>query len=187
MKMKINVNTLIGSTAVIVSLGTLIVLIYQSKIMREHEEKSAVPKLELWNDLSGGYYALSVINRGLGPAIIEKVTISYNEKEYNLDPMQFIYWYADSTKIEQPLIEGSSLYPGIIIPNEHKVVLTRSTDSLSTSITKDLFYVGIKKKAKVIIYYSSIYGKVWKLDGTGDLPNVQFDYEPSVFNELFND
>lgn len=187
MKVKINTNTIIGVLATLVSLGTLFVLIYQSRLMREHEEKSSVPKLELWNDLSEGNYALSIFNKGLGPAIIEKVVVQYEAQDFDMDPMQFSFQYADSLSSGQSSVGGSSLYQGVIVQEGQKIRLMHSTDSASTALLKMLFYFGEQKKAKLVVHYSSIYGKVWKLDGTGDLPNIEPTFEPKVFHELFNE
>ncbi|WP_462253913.1 hypothetical protein [Ekhidna sp.] len=184
MKIKINTNTFLGISAMLISLGTLIVLIYQSKLMREHEEKSAIPKLELWNDLSESRYALRLENKGLGPALIEEVAVKYGDKIFYLDPMFFAINYADSANNEIRQITGTNLFEGIIITLGSKIKLVESTNELDDQMLRDLFY---NYDTKVIIYYSSIYGKVWKLNGTGDLPNIQSDYEPKIFNELFSE
>ena len=169
----------------LISFGTLVVLIYQSRLMREHEERSAIPKLELWNDLSNGEYGLYIVNRGLGPAIIEGVTLEYKRELYNTDPLLFTQGYSDSLDLAPFSFSGTSLYEGVIIRNDQRSFLVKSEDSLSTALLKELFYHR-DDKVKVIVHYSSIYGKVWSLEGIGDVPSLNKRFEPKVFKELFN-
>jgi len=181
---KINVNTFIGIAAILISLGTLIVLIYQSQLMREHEERSAIPKLELCHDITEGNYALRLVNKGLGPALIEDVKVESEGKTYEIDPMFFAINYADTAQTAVKQISGTHLIKGIIVSPEMSIRLVESANPQQDSLLRGLFY---EDPVKVVIHYSSIYGKLWKLDGVGALPGIETSKEAKFFKKLFDE
>src|SRR5690349_4779433 len=66
---------LVAATALVVSLSTLGVYIYQAKVMREQQHISVWPCME-WNVTNAGEFHISAQNKGVGPAIVRKVELS---------------------------------------------------------------------------------------------------------------
>ena len=138
------------------------------------------------NDPSSGQYTLNLMNKGIGPAIVEKVSIQYRNQEYDLDPREFTINYLDSISNNELWYDGSNLYEGIIIPAVSKIPLI-STKVLPDNQENPIITLFYHNHAKVVIHYSSIYGTVWKLEGTGDIPDVDPDFNPIIFRHLFEE
>ena len=89
-------------SAMIVSVGTLAALAYQSMLMRDSERASKLPYLYFLiasNDQQGVGILLS--NTGIGPAIVDDVQIHYEGKDIAADPYDFFLGLSeDNRKID---------------------------------------------------------------------------------------
>ena len=181
--MKFNSDKIISYSAFIVSVGTLMVLIYQSKLMREHEEKSIFPKVELWHNPGTQVYDISVINKGVGPAIIENVVIRQGSKVFEVEPLLFVRQYLDSLTKEQLVLGGESLYPGVILtPNEQSYLFRLKRTEESNALINSF----ATRETSIEIYYSSIYGDQWSVGGIGQLPKVE-ESKPFIYRQLMDE
>lgn len=170
-------------SAFIISLATLVTLVYQSQIMREHQEKTSFPKLELWNNTSHNKYQLELKNTGLGPAILEDIKIVFNDSTYNLDPANFAHQYLDTLEQIYPL-GNSSLQPGRVIEPGVKVwPLNIKYDSIRKHPIAKLFR---SNSAQAVIRYSSVYEQHWEIKGTGTAPRLLHE-EPVIIKQLLGD
>lgn len=178
-----NSEKIVSTLALIISLVTLVTLMYQSKLMREHQEKSSFPKLETWSNTSNTRYQFEIKNTGLGPAIIEDIKIVYEDSTYDIGPRNFALAYLDS--IPGYKFSTTSITPGRIIEPGSKVwPINIQLDTLiwEHPIAK-LFR---SQKARVIIRYSSVYEKHWEIQGIGRVP-VLLDNDPKVIEGLLGD
>ena len=185
-KLKWNSDKIMSLSAVVISLATLISLVYQARIMREHEMKSAFPKLELWNNWNRDSYELELINTGVGPAIIENVRVEYEDSIYNMDQANFTYFYLENIKgIKDQQFGHSNIMSGRIIQNGQRVKLihTNRKDTISDDAVEELWRRG---KAKIILKYSSVYEQHWVLEGTGEFPK-RIDEKPKVIESFLGD
>ncbi|WP_420580828.1 hypothetical protein [Reichenbachiella sp.] len=170
-------------SAFIISVATLATLVYQSQIMREHQEKTSFPKLELWNNNSDSRYQLELKNTGLGPAILEDIQVIFKDSVYQLDPASFAHYYKDTLKIRYPL-GTSSLRKGRVIEPGVKVwPINISYDSIRSHPIANLFR---SQDAQVVIRYSSVYQQYWEIVGTGTAPSL-LDEDPLVIDQLLGD
>lgn len=170
-------------SAFIISVATLATLVYQSQIMREHQEKTSFPKLELWNNNYDRKYQLELKNTGLGPAILESIQVIYKDSTYNMDPARFAYHYGDTLEGSYPL-GTSTLKAGRVIEPGVKVWPINITyDSIRSHPIAHIFR---SVEAEVVIRYSSVYEHQWELKGTGSTP-VLIEKEPEVIKSLLGD
>lgn len=182
-KIKWSGDKLLGVSALIISLATLISLIYQARIMREHEMKSVFPKLELWNNRSDGKYSLTLVNTGVGPAMIEEVKVLYKDSLYDFDQAQFTRRYLDTL---ENLSWGSSNIPKGRIIQAGQTVTTLQAFKDSTMKVNPIEVLWGNDAATLIIKYSSVYEQKWKLEGTGKAP-VLLDEEATVIRSFLRD
>lgn len=169
-------------SAFIISVATLATLVYQSQIMREHQEKTSFPKLEIWNNNGDRHYQLELKNTGLGPAIFEEIKIIYNDSTYKMDPGQFASNYADTLSSRLPL-STTSLRPGRVIePGIRVWPINITYDSIRKHPIANIFR---REEAKLVIKYSSVYEHQWSLEGIGTVP-VLTEEEPSVIRQLLD-
>ncbi|MEO9966692.1 MAG: hypothetical protein ABJF11_12925 [Reichenbachiella sp.] len=170
-------------SAFLISVATLATLVYQSQIMREHQEKTSFPKLELWNNNSDTRYQLELKNTGMGPAILEEIKVVFNDSTYELDPAQFAHRYKDTLNALYPLGTSSLRKGRVIEPGVRAWPINISYDSIRNHPIANIFR---SEEATVIIRYSSVYQHQWEIIGTGTAPTL-LDEEPQVIKKLLGD
>ncbi len=119
---KIATDRILGISAMLISLLTLIIFIYQTNIMRRQSKLSVKPRLDFSTNFSGNDSLIVmeevIENRGLGPAIIDSIRFIYKSKSYPLDvekllqsqlPKLLEYGYLSQ---HATLSQGSTLMPG---------------------------------------------------------------------------
>lgn len=173
-KKKFNLDRSLTFLAILLSVGTLIVFIYQTRLIRKQQYASVMPYLEMGLENYGSsnvIYALE--NNGIGPAFIRDVRVRYEGKEYDTSPVQFIQ---DHLPQMHDSIAGtfvySAVYPGQLIPSNGRVELIAVNDSLEPSYQiAHLFQV---RKMQIIIDYASLYDEHWRIQ-SGSLSPQSLD------------
>jgi hypothetical protein len=183
-KIKWSGDKLLGISALVISLATLISLVYQARITREHEVKSSFPKLELWTSRNGKNFKLILVNTGLGPAILEDISVLYDDRLYQLDHVNFYRKFMDT--VENSAVHDrfsySNISPGRVIPAGEEMNLLDATRGIKT-IT-DPFDSLFSSKARLIIKYSSVYEQMWEVEMNG-LSKI-IDEEPKVIQSMLD-
>ncbi|MDH7446052.1 hypothetical protein [Aquimarina sp. 2201CG14-23] len=174
-KKQIDPNLLIAIGVLIASFAALFVYMRQAAIMSEQTEiLLQQTKANSWPylDLSYSYnssgkndsnkkYSLSVVNKGTGPAIIQNVSISYNNKLVR----NWKEFHATLNIPDSILKIGyikSSISNKVISPNENITFINWSGNSELVDI--------IRKNAgkiKVSICYKSVFNEFWNLERIG--------------------
>lgn len=68
---RINIELLLGTSATFLSLTALVVSIFQTRIAREQQQASVWPHLQDQYVVMDKKFTWSVINNGIGPAIVK--------------------------------------------------------------------------------------------------------------------
>lgn len=162
-----NVEKLLGITAILVSIGTLIIIVYQTNLMRKQQYAAVLPYLEVWNsNPNSSTYRLLLLNNGVGPAFIDGIKVLYKDTVHIGDPATFyknIVYPSDTINFGY-----SNLNKGRLVPAGREVELVSCTNSeINADKLRKLFG---SEKAKVQITYSSIYGEQWQINGLMDPP-----------------
>lgn len=169
----ISSDKLIGLTAMVVSLVTLIIFVKQTNIMDRQSRLSALPYLMVEQSTNGERKLIqfTLVNHGVGPAIIEGRKIIYQGKEYNQDFYQFMTQSLPELKGIEPL-NWSNIYKGQAIPSNGRVVMIaiggdEETFNRFGTILKSLqqdntFYFEIE--------FKSIYGEKWRISNEETVP-----------------
>lgn len=166
-----NTDRILSVSAVLISLGTLYILIHQTNLNRKQFElsqkqlsASVLPYLELASSSSNEEdYDLILVNNGLGPAFIKGIKIHYKNEVYNQDPARFLQnkiFRKDSLDVY-----FTDLYVDRLLPaGETLKLLTVENDEHSASYLKKLYS---EKQAKVEIEYASTFDERWLIKGFG--------------------
>ncbi|MEP2025924.1 MAG: hypothetical protein ABJH98_05345 [Reichenbachiella sp.] len=170
-------------SAFIISVATLATLVYQSKIMREHQEKTSFPKLELWHNIGDSRYQLELKNTGMGPAILESIQVEFKDSIYDMDPASFAKIYKDTIQDILPLSTSSLKAGRVVEPGINIWPINISTDSVRNHPITKLFW---SEDATVVIRYSSVYEHHWEIKGTGTAP-ILLEEEPVIIKQLIGD
>ena len=81
---KLNIELLVGTVAILTSVISIFIYLEQLKISREQQKASVYPYLWLNNGLlDKNYFYFKAENKGVGPAFIKKIKISFQHKEYD--------------------------------------------------------------------------------------------------------
>lgn len=162
---RINIELLLGISATFLSLAALVVSIFQTKIAREEQQASVWPYLQTSGSHEDDSFTLKVINNGVGPALIKKVTYSYKDATYagHVDLLKSVEKNALSNSLRNKggrfyssfstgnvLKAGDDLDLYIVTHNEPKASL------LSEATNDSSFHMRI--------VFGDVYGNCWQLD-----------------------
>jgi hypothetical protein len=176
-KLKWNSEKILGISAMSISFITLIIFIYQTNLMSKQNYLSILPYLQVStsDNKAENTYAVNLLNHGVGPAIIEKVSMRYKGniyhlKDYNDDFFSFL-------KALQPaldsveVISSATLNRGIAIPSNatYRLIEVKNSGKDYELLTGSLFELE-QAGLEYEIVYKSIQNEHWKITAASDGP-----------------
>lgn len=177
-KPKLSTDRILGISAMMISLMTLIIFIYQTNIMREQSKLSVKPRLDFTTNQGGNDSIISfqqvLENKGLGPAIIDTIYFKYNGKFLELDPEKLL-------KNELPKLLDYGYLPQhanfgsgtTLTPNEEKSIYTYNLSASKLDSVLNYLDIGPADDApfEIEVVYSSIYeDEKWMVNSNSSLP-----------------
>ena len=149
-KMSSYSQTLVGLSAIILSVCALGVSIYQAKIMRETQRATVWPFIEILPSNYGGETSLGVYNKGIGPAMIQTVYLTVDDKPFQ-NWRQLFDHYATDDKIP---FTWSSISGRVLAPNDLiKAIQLESEDARA--------FQSVMGTMELNICYCSVYKECW--------------------------
>jgi hypothetical protein len=91
MALKWDADRIVGISAMVIGIGSLLTIAYQASLMRQAQHASVLPYLYISlgaNEQQGVRLLLS--NSGIGPAIIDDVHVRYQGRDFTSDPYDFV-------------------------------------------------------------------------------------------------
>ena len=169
-KFKLNTDKIIGLSAMLISLLTLIIFIYQTNLMREQSRLSVTPRIAFNTSLdtpdSTSIFSYYITNKGLGPAIIESIEIIHEDKRYQLNFQDFVKNAFPKFNDYGIIIQNMSLVSGVTLSQSESIKFFTFKFDVRN---RDSFFKYLKVKDDgglpfdIEVIYSSIYGEKWKL------------------------
>jgi hypothetical protein len=175
--MKINTDRIVSLSAMVVGLGSLFIIIYQTQLIRQAQHASVLPYLMIavHSNEQGVYVVLS--NTGIGPAVIDDARIHYRGREIAGDPYQF---YIGLHPDVSGAVSVDNVMPGRLIPAGATIRMlgTEGAEPGQRLLGELLrlfeiaevprsWYAGAgstgTEKAVIEITYSSVYGDRWRI------------------------
>lgn len=164
---KISVDRILGLSAMLISLLTLVIFIYQTSLIRTQSRLSVTPRISFsiyQNSTDSLVTVISEItNKGLGPAIIESIEVIHKGKKYPLNFSKFLELAYPEFNDHATLTQSASLSKGSTLsPNESSNIFTIKFEL--TKLDGLLSYLGIQLGQNpffIEVVYSSIYGDRW--------------------------
>lgn len=175
-------------SAMMVSLLTLVVFIYQTNLIRQQQYMSVFPYLNLSNKYSGSLqYQYVLQNNGIGPALIDSVKITapngkiYNDLVNYLDdviPSEDSIWYLHSNIRKGRLIPVDEAIPLIQLVSPEVLVNLGVKDTTglpknTISDAEELWHILNDDSLEIQIVYTSIYDEKWSLSNRDGVPERQ--------------
>jgi hypothetical protein len=149
---------IIALMAVFISFSTLFVYLYQSSLMKTQQKMSVWPHITFGPSWGNDYLTINIINKGVGPAIIKKVSIEINDKQVD-GIHKLMNFVPDSIQSD---FNYSSKWPGQAIMAGETIQLFQ-TNSPKTIIY--LLKLVEENKIKMEICFCSIYNDCWTSTG----------------------
>ncbi|HAS42879.1 MAG TPA: hypothetical protein DCS93_20535 [Microscillaceae bacterium] len=167
-----NSDKIVSASAILISLMTLFVSLYQTAMIRKQQRLSVLPYLSLGNYNTGGpNYKLVLKNDGIGPAFIESVEIVYKGKKYPYDlPVFMSKSMPDSIK-KIKRMSHSNIYEGQMIPAGTTIPLLAIHNSREDADKLVILLRSLKKEGlQLHIIYRSVYEERWRLSFDSTIP-----------------
>lgn len=165
---RMSADRVVSLTAIIVSLGTLFTIVYQTQLIRKQQYASVLPYIEMWNSNRGDSYSYMLFNNGIGPAFVKEVKVHYGDSTVVGDLAFFTYHVikpVDSVKN----YSYSNIKAGGLIPAGKKIdLISVSNDSVNAAILRKWFSKGDHIQVEVI--YESVYKERWSARGMATEP-----------------
>ncbi len=146
-----------AATAFFVSICSLFIYVYQSKIMSEQQQVAVWPYLQ-WSTSNVEGFAINAINKGVGPAIVRKVQMTYHGK-----PVASNRALVDAVVgVESQMRwQNSTLEENVLSAGENLTLL-----SIRDAAEGKAFEAKLREgKFTMDITYCSIYGRCWTSAG----------------------
>ena len=153
-KQFIKPEMLIAAFAIFISLSTLFVYIYQSNLMKQQQKMSVWPYLSYVPSWGNDYLNINLINKGIGPAIIENVRLTFDGKE--IDGIEKLMEFVPDS-LRSPF-SYSSILPGLVVMAGESIPLLNVSDPKTVSY---LLNNMLNEKIYIEICYTSVYGDSW--------------------------
>jgi hypothetical protein len=179
---KWNADRIVSISAIIVSVATLLMILYQTELMREEQRASVLPSLMIGYGVNVKDQVMNervwIENRGLGPAFIEKFTIIKEGNVFQGD----LFSYFEKINQNKGAVGIKRFYSNFILPaNEGRTLYEKNSDSTSKIFLSNYFKyplemqgVPVEKSDKAIIeiYYKNVYGDRWKISSDQSVPEA---------------
>jgi hypothetical protein len=147
-------ETFVAIAALVVSLSALAVGVYEARLQREHDRAEVWPNLEIGTFTSNGGANVVVDNTGLGPAIVEAVTVEVDDTVRHT-------WYGvlrallgDSTRS----FGNTSLFDHGVRAGDRVELLRLPVSSVPTPFWPQI------GRVKIRVCYRSVFAERWILE-----------------------
>ena len=147
----------VAATAFFVSVCSLFIYIYQSKIMADQQQVAVWPRVQ-WSRSNVEGFQFNVENKGVGPALVRKVQMSFNGQPIsgNAELVKAVMGEEPDIAWENSTLAGRALSPG------ENVTLFKINDRAEGKLFNGKLREG---KFAMDITYCSIYGRCWISSG----------------------
>ena len=162
-----NADKIVSFSAILISLATMGVYIYQTHLIQKQQHASVMPYIRMGFSYDEDRFEMMVYNEGLGPAFIEEVNVYDNGKKYpNLDIPN--YFHKEYIKKDTIYMTFSNVGVGMLFAAGKDItMISKLKNKTDTDKLKKIFFSG---KLDMEIIYSSVYGEKWKVRGAFTRP-----------------
>ncbi len=175
---KISTDRILGISAMLISMLTLIIFIYQTDIMRVQSKLSVKPRLDFTMN-QGGNDSIVILqqvieNKGLGPAIIDSIYFVYKDAHHEVSAEIFLEKNLPKTLEYGYLAQHASFGRGTTLTtNEERAIFTYHIPV--TKVDSLFAYLGIvgedDNPFPIEVIYTSIYeDELWKVASNENIP-----------------
>jgi len=185
---KWNADRIVSVSAIVVSVATLMMIFYQTNLMREEQRASVMPSVRIGYSMNDTLIVndndsmelenekIWLENNGLGPAFIDKISIRDSTGTYDTD----LFGYFKKVNSNKNINVIKRVYPGTIIPKNEKLLIYDVNSNLDSSFVLFTYFEfpftyrekndDDLKKPIIEVYYKSVYDDHWKISSDKTIP-----------------
>lgn len=186
--MKLSTDRIVSLSAMVVGVSSLVIAMYQTKLMRESARAAVLPYLMVGinSDADGAFMTLR--NAGVGPALVDDVVVRVHGREIKGDAYEY-YVGMRPGKPQNPHLSMDRIQPGRLIPAGENIKMLGSwgadgreemlgellhTFDLADVPRTWIENVGATERDKAVfeISYSSVYGQHWTARSNATVPKA---------------
>lgn len=163
-------NTIGSIAAMVIGLSALGISIWQGIETRKNYKLSVTPKLIIFCNFleAGNYSGVGIRNKGVGPAVIESIQYSYENKTYSTTEFHTLMQNIIQEKYPQFNLWNLCLFvidsDSMITPNEDIPIIWLSEEDRNKKNISELNH--LLKNIIIKIDYSSLYNQKYQLTHT---------------------
>jgi hypothetical protein len=179
-----NSDRIVSLTALVVGVGSLFTVVYQTYLTRQAQDASMLPYLAIAISASPTGTYITLANTGLGPALIEDVRVVEPGREFVGDPHDF---YLEVGEFDGDILDVDKIVPGRLIPPGAYIQMLGTGSQAIDGVLLDEFLTLFEvaevprswyaqrgeigtEKAVLEITYASVYGDRWRLRSDAFVP-----------------
>ena len=166
-KLFLSSDKIFGLTAMLISFVTLIIFVRQTNIMDDQSRRSVMPyvNIELSDKGTDHQLLLDLVNHGVGPAIIDDISITYKGEKHDMDFYDF-FMKAIPRADTLEFLNHSTIYKGLAIPASGRInALTVGATNAEYQMFKSEFeQIRNDRSFDFEIKYKSIYDDYWTIN-----------------------
>lgn len=172
MESNMNTDRILSITAIVVALGTLFVIVYQTHLTRQAQRATVLPYLQMGFSFDANYASIQLMNSGVGPALIDEIRIVNEGDVFEGDPSAFLS--QRGLDLSNMNLHIDMVLPGMLIPAEQITEMLGVYSPQDKTNLIDIFnVVGNEEStdgAIIEISYSSVYGEQWTIRSDEIIP-----------------
>ena len=144
---KSRLETVSHYAVILIALLAFVLSVLQTRIQQDHNKLTVRPILNSIIEQNDSIMAAYINNKGVGPAIITKVVLSYNGKNYN-----DIEKLLKESGLIKMRIGGYTLQPGAVISANEERLLVKLKGRDTKGVKVHLFYESVYKETYEILF-----------------------------------
>jgi hypothetical protein len=153
-----NFDRVVGISALLISLSTVILLIYEVRLARRSQYAAVMPYVQLRNvETNTPSYKIVLFNDGLGPAFISSIRVIERGKTYEGDLQNFLE--TGDLKSAPLQYVYSNISSGRLIPAGAELPLISATGDLANSLR--ISNIFSNDSLEIVIEYKSVFDERW--------------------------
>lgn len=158
-KLSADTNTIVSFSAIIVSIASIFIATWQGMETRRHNRLSVRPKLDFSFEVGKNGFGYSILNQGLGPAIITEAKIFLDGEEFIPQRSHFGWALAlqDTLQLMNMTLDALPLSKGVTIRAGQPYTIIELYEQGEKDLTIDPKM--IYRRLAFKINYESMYGE----------------------------
>ncbi|WP_431158627.1 hypothetical protein [Winogradskyella poriferorum] len=175
-RIKWTTDKIMSTSALFISVISLIALLYQSYLAREEnrliqkqQSASVLPHLNQWFSNNSGQFKYIIGNKGVGPAFIDEVELVLDSiHKFDNTKDLFRHIFRNTPGLDTIPYRYSTLVKGFVLPANDKIDILEINNRMHIGPARRAL---AKQKITYKIIYKDVYGSKWLLTNNNQSGN----------------